>query len=344
MSNIIMGKNEYAFFEALCDCANAADRGESFDKAKYEKAKIALQAFINKPEMAVKKKIQAVGVSTDFPVITTPYYNTTIQEDNFDMGWMQVFKEVMLPKGRLDWTIYDVGNSLTFFRVEEGQRIEVANISGSKVTAECEYYGGAIGWTDKMIRAREIPAMVDLAQIFRNKFYVNKANNFYALIAAASALNVTPYQGVAGDGISRRIVLTLNRGAFNLGNRNLNKGYGDAANANFVLFANPRDEEAIEAAFRVTSGQLVAARENGTAITGRRITRVYTYNSNIVAGAPLLVWPGWKSQRAEVMAPTTYTQEVDVLTLNRVQAVWSIYGGVVADTDQFETITLTDLA
>jgi hypothetical protein len=332
---------ELALFEKICDINGAALNGYKASDEDIEKSRVALQAFHNKPTKIMQKKIQAVGVSTDFPIIDTPQWNVTIEMDNFDMGWELAYKNVSLSKGRLDWTIYNVANSLTFYKVEEGQRIEVANISGGKVKGECDYYGGAIGWTDKMIRAREIPAMIDLATIFRNKFFVNKANNFYALIAAAASNTTVNYQGAAADGVSRRIILTINQAAFQLGDTNKDKGYGDAANVPFILYANPQDEEAIEAAFRVTSGQLAAARENATSITGRRIKRVYTYNSNITAGQPVLCWPGQKAQKAEVMGPTTYTQEIDVLTLNRVQAVWSIYGGIIADTDQFLRFNLS---
>lgn len=310
--------------------------------------KVALQAFVGEPKKAIKQKIQAmnkiqatgVGVSTDFAFVTTDNFNVTLESDNFDMGWEQSFRQVTLDKGKLYWEIYNVANSLTFYKVEEGQKIEVAGLTGTKLLAEAEYYGGAIGWTDKMIRAREVPAMIDLAQVFRNKFWVSKGNVHYALLATAAALTVVAWQGAAADGRTLRDILTINEAAFQLGNTNKDKGYGDAANAPFILYANPQDEERIEAAFRVTSGQLAAARENGIAITARRIRRIYTYNSNIVAGSPIMIWPGQKIQKADAMQPTTYGPELDILSLNRVQSVWAIYGGTVADSDQCIQLTL----
>ena len=38
--------------------------------------------------------------------------------------------------------------------------------------------------------------------------------------------------------------------------------------------------------------------------------------------------------------PTSYTAPIDPLTLNRHEAVWAIYGAVVADTDQASQLTL----
>jgi hypothetical protein len=334
-----IAKDDIAFFQAVKKAYDARTE-EKPDRALEAKLGEVLQAFLQKPKKVYQKQIQAVGVSTDFALITKESFNVTIETDNFDMGWEQSFRQVPLGKNQDSWEIYNVANSLTFYKVEEGQRIEVAGLVGTKATAAVDYYGGAIGWTDKMIRFRKVPAMIDMAGVFRNKFWTNKANNHYALLGTAAALTVIAQQGVAADGRTLRDILTINEAAFQLGNTNKDKGYGDAANAPFILYANPQDEERIEGAFRVTSGQLAAARENGIAITARRIKRIYTYNSNIVAGSPILVWPGQKSQKADAMQPTVYTQEVDILTLNRLQAVWAIYGAIIADTDQTLQLTL----
>jgi hypothetical protein len=344
MGTIIEKGSDLDFFQMY-------QKGISYKNPELlNQCQVALQAFLGLPKKKIKRKIQAmsqiqatgVGVSTDFPLITADNFNVTIEMDNFDMGWEQSFRQVTLTKDRLFWEIYNVANSLTFYKVEEGQKIEVAGLTGSKVTANAEYYGGAIGWTDEMIRSRKVPAMVDLATIFRNKFWVNKANIHYALLAVAAALTTVAWQGVAADGRTLRDILTINEGAYQLGNTNKDKGYGDTANMPLNMYANMQDEERIEAAFRVTSGQLVAARENGIAITGRRIRRIYTFNSNIVAGSPILVLPGQKIQKADAMQPTPYGPELDILSLNRVQAVWAIYGAIVGDDEQCIQLTLGD--
>lgn len=336
MSEILKGN----FWDAFCDNYVA----EHPDKTKEHKLKIAMQAFLYEPKIKLKSKIQAqnhgVTVSTDFSQITKDSFNVTLQTDNFDMGYEQAFKTVPVAKGQDQWEIYDVSNSVNFGQIQEGQRLDVAGMEGSLTRGTVHYYGGAIGWTDAWIRFRKVAAMIDKAEIFRNKFWSNKANNFYSLLAAAAALNVTPTRGEAGDGQTRQDVRTINRAVFVLTNRLKDKGYGNMANAPVIMYANPNDEERIEAAFRATTNALLAIANRGEQITARRVTRIYTYNSNIVSGFPIVVVPGNKIQKAEVMAPTTYNQEQDILTLNRVQAVWAIYGGIIADSDQVETITL----
>lgn len=340
---ILVKGNDYKFFDKILDIY----KKQSFESESAVKTKYALQAFLQKPKLqrnkqiqAMKKQIQAVGVSTDFPLLTKDSFNVTIEMDNYDLGFEEAFKQVKLGKGKDSWEIYNVGNSLNFSKIEEGQRIEVAGLSGSKTSGEVDYYGGAIGWTDRMIRFRKVPAMIEMAEIFKNKFWVNKANNHYALIAAAAALNLTAYQGVAGDGQGRRDVLTINQAAYDLTNRNKNKGYGDMANAPLILYANPNDEERIEGAFKATSNAFAAGLNRIEAVTSRRIKRIYTYNESITAQEPILALPGRKIQKADVLQPKVYNQEQDMLTLNRVQAVWAIYGAIVADTDQCQTIML----
>jgi len=331
----IICKNDNKFFDMLTQGL------EEKDKVALGKCVVAMQGFMNEPQIALRKQIHATGISTstDFPLITKDSFNVTVQSQNFDMGYEKVFKTIPLGENQDAWEIYDVANSLTFVRVEEGQRIDVAGFTGSKVTAYVDYYGGALGWTDKMIRYRKVAAMLDLAETFRNRFWTNKANNFYALLAAAAALNVTAYQGAAADGQLQRDIQTINQAAFDLTNRCRNKGYGDTANAKLVMYFNPIDKNRLLAAFSVTSQALATAGRTGDTVN-YNIELVPTFNSFVTGRAPMLVLPGNKLQRAEGMAPTPYGPEIDILSLNRVQSVWAIYGGIVGDTDQCETITL----
>lgn len=339
MGFLIPGKDE-VFFDML----HASVIGGNTEATM--KVKGALQAFLTAPKSAVRKqvqalraKMQATGVSTDLIQTLADQFTVTVQEDNFDLGYESAFREVPLGQGQDFWEIYDVGNSLTFQKVEEGQRIEAAGITGTKATAYVDYYGGAIGWTDKMIRFRKVAAMVDMAMIFRNKFWANKADNFYALLAAAATTNTLAYQGVTADGQLQRDIQTINEGCFQIANRCKDKGYGDTANARFILYYNLKDRARIRAALAATTQALATAGATGD-IVDYNIEPRSTLNSNVLAGYPVIVLPGQKIQRAEALAPTTYTAPQDVLTLNQVQAVWAIYGGIVADTDQAEKITL----
>lgn len=334
-----LAKDDKLFVETL---ARGIDTGDM--RAKMQ-CKVALQAFLMKPKREVAKKIQAfraiqaVGVSTDFAKLVSDAFSVTIAEANFDLGYQGAFKTVPLGTGQDTWDIYDVQNGLTFHLVKEGGRIRVDELSGSLITCHVDYYGGAIGWTDQMIRYRKIAAMVDMATIFRNRFWSNKADNHYLLLATAAAGSVTGWRGAVADGQLRRDIQTINRAAFDLCDRCKDKGYGDTAAVQLIMYANPLDKARINAAFAAAT-QYMAAAQGPAVIVQWNIQVVYTFNANIVAGSPILVLPGNKLQAAEDMPPTTFVAPKDPLTLQEVQSVWSIYGAAVGDTDQCQQLTL----
>jgi hypothetical protein len=332
--------NDFKFADMLLDYVN------NKNPIALAKIKGVLQAFVTRPQkeqakqiQAMKIKLQAFGVSTDFTQLPRGFFDLTIESTAFDMAWQLAFKEVQKDTNQSSWTIYNAYNGITFHKVPEGDRIQVDGISGNHVTVEVDYYGGALGFTDKMIRYRQVAAMVNQAEAFRNKLYSNKADNHYALLATAAALNITAYQGVAADGELQRDIKTINQAAFTLTNRNKDKGYGDMAQVNLLMYANPRDKGRLLPALNATTAMIAAAGRSGEVIN-YTITPQWTYNSNIVTQFPILVIPGNQIQRAEDMAPTTYTAAKDVLTLNETIAVWTIYGAAVGDSDQCQTITL----
>jgi hypothetical protein len=307
----------------------------SGDNTAQAKVKGALQAFVAAPNKALKTKIQSVGVSTDVPRNFADTFSVSVESDYFDMGWKAAFKEVPIVEGQDFWEIYNVTNTLVFNKVPEGDRIKVDSIAATKATVYVDYYGGAIGWTDRMIRYRKVAAMVDLMSVFRNTFWADKANNMYTLLVAAGAGNVTPYGGAAADGQLFRDVTTINTAMNDVSFRNRNKGYGNTAQMPLIMYANPLDQARIERAFNTTAN---LTDNKADAILKRTVNRIYTYF--VDSGSPLLVIPGNKSQVGEGMAPTSYVADQDVLTLNYVQAVWAIYGAAIGDTDVVQTVTL----
>ena len=89
-----ISKNDELFFDSVAKAV------ETKDIKLFNQIQVALSAFLMQPKMAIKKKIQAVGVSTDFAQLTKDAYNVTVQEDNFDLGWERVFRTVTLGKNQ----------------------------------------------------------------------------------------------------------------------------------------------------------------------------------------------------------------------------------------------------
>ena len=313
-------------------------------KGVFKKWSLQPAHVLEQQVQAFQKKIQAAGftVSSDIPQLTKEAFTVTVESDYFDMGYERVFKNIQLGMNEDSWEITDLQNSLVVQKVNEGESLTVHGYTGDKITASTDYYGGALGWTDKMIRYRKLSSIIQVAETFRNKYFTTKSEAHYLLLAAAvdaAYNNITAYN-VSNDGQLQNDIKTINAAAHTLSNRCKDKGYGDTAQMPLVLYCNPGVEDRIEAAFRATTANIAGAGANGESITRRRIERIYTYNSNIPTARPILVLPYNKIQKAEGMAPTIYSQPQDILTLNYVQSVWGIYGAAIGDTDQFQGVSL----
>lgn len=336
MKNLVT-LNRPAFMDLLT-------KAQGGNQEAQNKVKSTLQAFLYEPKLQQKRirsGIQAVTTSPDLPEITKQAFNITLAEDNFDLGYEDAFQMISLGQYELSWEIFDVANSLTFVQVAEGQKIQVAGITGTKMTAYAEYYGGALGVTDRTIRTRKLYAMVDKARVFRNKFWISKADVHYALMAAAAANNVTPYNAAGATGELRADIATINAAIYALTLRCKDKGYGDTAQVPLIMYIHRSDYSRIEAAFAVTtpdmSQTIVEARQ---IVQTNPITRHYTFNQFILPGHPIIGIKGNKNQRVDALAPTTYDGGMDPLSLNRYVAVWAIYGAAIADTDQWQEFRL----
>jgi hypothetical protein len=333
--------NDEAFLALL---AKGLDGG-SVDLKDQLKVKAALQAFVHKPVIEqenkikeIKARIQAVASSTDFPVNATNLFNLIVDQANYDMGWQAAFRDVPKDAGKQFWEIATVHNGIIFRRIPEGGRIRVEEISGENVLAYVDSYGGALGFTDAMIRYRQLAIMFDKAIAFRDSFYLSKADNHYLLIWTAGHAHILPWQAGATQLI--RDLATINLASATLGNTNKDKGYGVTGQTPFILYANPFDEARIEMAFAQTATSLAQGGIAAAPITGRPIRRIYTYNRFIQQNHPILCLPGQKSQIHEELAPLTYNAPEDILTLNKMQSVWSIYGAAIADDEQFLQVDL----
>lgn len=314
------------------------------DPKGMELVKKTIQAFVFPSKENFKKVLiqayqdKGVSVSTDIERVLKDTYTMFMETNNFDLAWEKAFKNVPIADGQDNWEIHTVKSGLTFRKVKEGERLDVTGITGEKVTAYVEKRGGAIGWFDEWIRFRKIAAMVDRMELFRNRYWENKADEHYALLVAAIAGNTTAYQGAVADGQLRRDIKTLNRAFYDLGNNTKDSGYGDTANARLVLYADPIFRERIEGAFAATSTALASGGLESSQPILRNVDRNYTFNP-AMAGRCLVVLPGNKLQKAELMPPTPFS-DFDILSLEYIQSMWAYYGAIVGDTKQVRGITL----
>lgn len=302
----------------------------------------SIQAFMYRAAQKVgQSKIQAFSGSSDLATITKNVFNVTMQVANYDLLWQDAYRGVELQQGELSWEIATVDSGLTFKEIPEGGKIEYAGIGGEKVTVEVVKYGAGLGLTWETIEGKKLYRFVEQMEDARSKLYNLWADIHYGLLAAAGATNQVAWQGVATDTVLSRDVATLNQGAYELTNATKDSGYGDTANAQLLVYANPKMKARINQALRVTSAEINNGREPGAAgtksaagIVDFNIAPRYTYNSSIPhVEKALLVLPKNKIQNAAYMPERILTRE-EQESLNQLKAVWTAFGATVADTDQ----------
>jgi len=302
----------------------------------------SIQAFMYRAAQKVgQTKIQAFSGSSDLATLTKNVFNVTMQVANYDLLWQDAFRGVELQQGELAWEIATVDSGLTFKEIPEGGKIEYAGIGGEKVTVEVVKYGAGLGITWETIEGKKLYRFVEQMEDARSKLYNLWANIHYGLLAAAGLLNQVTWQGIVTDTVLSRDVATLNQGAFELTDGTKDKGYGDTANAQLLIYCNPKIKGRINAALRVTSAEINMGREAGASgtksaagIVDYNIEPKYTYNSNIPSTEKaLLVLPKNKIQNAAYMQERIMTRE-EQESLNQLKAVWTAFGATVADTDQ----------
>lgn len=342
MSGILCPKGDNVFFDNLFKAYKEKD------VMLANKCMGVLQAFLNQPRKVIEgnvqafnKKIQAISVSTDFPLMLGESFTITIGQDNFDLGYEQAFQDVPKTPGKNFWSVVAGATSLTFVKVPEGGKLVVNGKTGDKTYFFVDKYGGALGWTWEAEEFRDIFGMIQDATLFRNKFYSSKANIFYALLQAAAALTgVTAYDAGA-DGQLRRDIRTINQAIYDLTFPLRNKGYGDTANAGVIIYASRALENRINAALRASTDAMATQQTGAEQITSRPVRVIYTYNQAIAANRPIVVLPGITVTKQDYMMPTTFVGQQDILTLNKDVAVWAAYGGGIGDHEQCRNFLLS---
>jgi hypothetical protein len=307
----------------------------------------SIQAFFQ--GVAVKegdKVIQAFSGSSDLPQLTKDVFNVVNTVPNFDTLWQGAFQGVQLKKGQLSWEIADVAAGLVFELIPEGGKIKFYSVSGNVVTAKIEKYGAGIGVTWEMIEGRKLYQFVDLMSQVRARLADIWADIHYGLLGTAAATNPVAWQGVATDPVIDRDIATINEGYQTIGDAVKDKGYGDTANAEMLLYASPLLKARINQAMRATSPDIVSGRRDGAAsskagqVVEYNVTPFFTWNAAVPANKAVMVLPRNKIQNSAYMQELSLSEK-DIATLSEMKAYWSAFGAIVADADQTAELAFT---
>ena len=299
-----------------------------------------IQAFMMEGGVvAGNKLIQAFGVTSDLPKIETNVWNASQEVPNFDTNWARTFRTVPLRKGQLEWTIGKVQSGTTYKILEEGDKVDFYGMSGEVIKASIELYGAGLSLTWKIIEGRDLAAFYDMLMDFRSKRQELYANTHYGLMATAGATNPVPWQGAAEDSQVQRDVLTINKARSDMAEKLKDKGYGDMANATFLLYYHDSLRERITAALRVTTADLTRGAQAGVAVY-QNIVPISTLNSNIPVGKAEMVLPGQKAQNSMYLQERVF-ERTDGDSMNYLKSSFTAFGAIIGDNEQFSELSFS---
>lgn len=301
-----------------------------------------IQAFLMDAGAIVgKKKIQAFGVTSDVDAITSNVWNATQETEHFDTMWSSAFRSVPLKKGQLYWSLGTVKSGVSFKVLDEGESVDFFGIEGSETKGYVKLYGGGLKLTWELIEGRDLASFYNAMIDFRSKRQKLYADTHYGLLQAAGALNPVSWQGATEDSQVSRDIATINKARSDMAIALKDKGYGDVANARYLLYCNDDMRERIQAAMRVTSGALVAggANQNGQEMYAN-ITPIFTLNSSIASKKAELVFPGNKLQNSMYMEEKVM-ERVDGDSLNYLKSSFTAFGAIAGDSDQCSELSFS---
>lgn len=338
------------------------NEGQPFDGVDYKKLdgilRTSVQAFIHEPgQIALdrfgrmlpreqKMAIQAFSGSSDLPQLTKDVFDVTAKTPNFDLAWQQAFKGMSLRKGQLSWEIADVETGGTFELIPEGEKVKFESLSGSKATVDVKKYGYGLGVTWETMEGRKLYAFVDQMEQARAKLYTLWANVHYGLLATAAAGTAVAWQGIATDPVVDRDIATLNTGAYTIGEATKDSGYGDTANAGYLVYVSPKYRARMEAALESVQANLNNGRPAGAAgsVAGSalrwNVEVRYSFNGNIPADKAVMVLPGNKVQNAVYLRELGLSKQ-DIESLNELRTYWTAFGAAVGDNNQTALLSLS---
>lgn len=335
-------------YTALSDPKRIAKIGEAMlsnDSTARVKAKNSIQAFMNAPmdlashirSNSLNTAIQAFTTTSDLPEMYTKSFDVFSRIANYDLRWMEAFKERTFDDVRNFFEIVDVTNYFTFDQLAEGESVNIKRFTGTRAQVNAVTYADGIGWTDQMIEDREWSIMIQLAEQFQDAFWNKKSKVHYALLvdAAVGNPNNVVWQtsgGTTPAGVLKNDVDTIQLAQFRLGDSVKNLGLGDAAMQPLLIYGSPKFEGRIMAALAQRQPSAIVP----SILGGRQIKFMPTYNlvsSNgnaIPQNQYLMVYPGHKIQRGDKLAPKSYIEN-DARSFSQIQTVRARFGAAVAE-------------
>ena len=309
-----------------------------------------IQEFLNAPTRpdirAALAQVREFGTSSDFPNSVVALLDKVHLQDNFDNSYEEIFRTVDLTSTKRNGIeVAAVTDALVFNKVLEGEKAKVYQMAGTKQYIGCDMYGGGLSWSRRLIDDEEYWTLEDNAIAFRNKFYFNKAANYYALIEAIGAAQNIAWQAPLPAGlavtdavyVANRDAQTLNAAAINILTNVAANGYG--VDPRSVVFKVPcpiqllgRLKMALGLNLQAFMGSVGMVNFTFQLVPTMMLTATDTY---------YVILPKFGIIALNRMDLTVFS-DFDILSYSDLQVGWGRYGGGIIDQEQLQRCATAD--
>lgn len=287
--------------------------------------------------------IQAFTQKGDIPEVPASLLLDVFNKiENYDMRAEQAYKLRQFDPGQDTFSIVDVNNFFTFDKLPQGGKVEIKHVTGTIAYVKAVRYADGFGWEVEMLEDRRFGEMVQMAEQFRDAYYLRRGKVHYtALVEAAKSASSatagtpTPY---ASTGLSdtEKLAKTISTCASVIGSAVKNLGvHPDPAMAPMLIYCDPSDYDRLVTAVNVKAPFAAS----GFALQGRQYTVLPSYMLKdkdgvaIAANRAIMVLAGGKIQRGDKTPPTSYNAE-DIQTFSQMQTVRARFACAVAEPKQ----------
>lgn len=326
------------------------------DLENKKKAKNSLMHFFNAPSDLVYlsngkhliSSIEAFTTKGDIPDLPASLLLDVFNKiEAYDMRGEMAYKLRQFDPGQDTFSIVDITNFFTFDKLPQGAKVNLKHIKGDVAYVKAVRYADGFGWDEDMLEDRRFGEMIQIAEQFRDAYYIRRAKAHYTplVVAAASGSSATGGTALAvqsGNNNNEKIINTISKCAAIIAAAVNGLGvHPDPSMATMMIYIDPADYDRVYTAVNTRTTSAASS----IALSGRQYQVLPSFmlkdaaGTAIPANTAVMVLGGGKIQRGDKTQPKSYTDK-DVLSFSQIQTVKVRFGNAVAEPKQTAMFSL----
>ena len=345
-------KREKAFFHCV---QIASGIGSDSPEAQGRAAKFLsdrLMDYMNEPDTAMaglksgdqKAKAKFFTTEANLPEVTTRTWSPEYPQGYYDMNYSMLFQTEPVESNRGFFEVPSIERAFVFKQVGEGAEVDINTVSGSLITVPLIKFAAGLGWTDEMIRFRQLGRLLRSSENLRDSYYESKSNYHYNLLKTAG--DAIPDGDAGRTALStgstdavENIIVTLDSAASSLIERCKDLGFTNILGRPQYLLCHHRNRTRVMQALRRT----VNDAEGSALQINQTIIPVFTATDSLAAAPTVgyLMFAGNYLRKAETSGGPFTVTKANSRNLVYDQVSWSYWNAVVGNNAQIQRVILS---